>query len=86
MTQVELAKKIGYANHSMIVHIEKGEVDLPLLRVAQFAEALDTTVDYLMGFDSMDSRDQILKLLDRLSDDELRTVLTFLQTLTAGRT
>lgn len=49
MTQTELAKKLGYADKSMIAKIEKGVIDLPLSKIELFADALDTTPGDLMG-------------------------------------
>ena len=51
MTQTDLAKKLGYADKSMIAKIEKGAVDLPQSKIIAFAEALDTTPSELMGWD-----------------------------------
>lgn len=51
LTQLELAKRIGYSNKSTIAKIEKGENDIPQRRISDFARALDTTEAYLLGFD-----------------------------------
>ena len=50
LTQEELANKMGYTKSS-ISKIEKGLVDLPQSKLEQFAEILDTTPVYLLGFD-----------------------------------
>lgn len=50
LSQDELAKKTGYTSRSSIAKIEKGEVDLPRSKIIAFAEALDTTPSYLMGW------------------------------------
>ena len=49
MTQAELAEKIGYKSKTTITRIERGEIDLPQSKIASFAKALDTTVNYLLG-------------------------------------
>ena len=49
ITQEELAKKLGYKNKSSIAKIEIGENDIPQSKVVAFANALNTTVAYLMG-------------------------------------
>lgn len=54
MTQSDLAKKMGYADKSMIAKIEKGAVDLPQSKIVAFAEALQTTPGELMGFDDFE--------------------------------
>lgn len=53
LTQSELADKMGYADKSMIAKIEKGLVDLPQSKILAFAEALETTPSYLMGWESL---------------------------------
>lgn len=50
MTQSELAKKLGYADKSMIAKIEAGVVDLPQSRIEAFAAALGTTKEALAGW------------------------------------
>lgn len=52
MSQQELAKKTGYTSRSSIAKIEKGEVDLPLSKIALIAKALDTTPSILMNLES----------------------------------
>lgn len=50
MTQAELAELVGYSGKSMISKVEKGLVDLAIPMVEKFAQALDTTPSYLMGW------------------------------------
>lgn len=54
MTQSELAKKLGYADKSMIAKIEKGLVDLTQSKILTFADVLQTTPGELMGWDVSD--------------------------------
>lgn len=51
MTQEELSKKLGYKNKSTISQIENGVNDIMQSKVASFAEALNTTVAYLVGLE-----------------------------------
>ncbi len=51
MTQEELAGRLGYRSKSSINKIELGINDVPQRRLAAFAEALDTTVGFLMGLE-----------------------------------
>lgn len=46
----ELGDRMGY-NKSTVLRIERGEVDLPQSRIAQFAQVLDVKPSYLMGWD-----------------------------------
>lgn len=50
MTQAELAKKLGYKTKSSITKIEQGVSDITQTQVRQFAEVLDCSVSYLMGW------------------------------------
>lgn len=51
MTQAELAEIMGYKSRSSINKIENGTNDIPQSKVVRFAEALNTTVSYLMGWE-----------------------------------
>lgn len=51
MTQEELAKKMGYKSKSTINKIELGINDIPQSKIAKFAEVLETTPAYLMGWE-----------------------------------
>lgn len=51
LSQDDLAKKMGYATRSAINKIESGVNDVPTRNVIKFAQALDTTVQYLMGME-----------------------------------
>lgn len=54
-TQDMLAKMIGYKHKTSIAKIEKGERDLPRKKIIELAEALQTTPDYLMGWNGYHS-------------------------------
>lgn len=49
MTQTELAQKTGYSDKSMIAKIEKGNVDIPISKIDEFAKALHISAGDLMG-------------------------------------
>lgn len=51
MTQEELASKLGYKNKSSIAKIETGANDIVQSKVIEFANVLNTTVAYLMGWE-----------------------------------
>lgn len=51
MSQDDLAQKMGYKSRSSINKIEMGLNDISQSKVAAFAEALDTTPAYLMGWE-----------------------------------
>lgn len=52
MTQEELADKMGYKSRSAINKIEKGLRDINQTQIAKFAEVLNTSPCYLMGWTS----------------------------------
>lgn len=51
MTQEDLAIKMGYKSRSSINKIELGINDVTQSKVVKFAQALDTTPQYLMGWE-----------------------------------
>lgn len=51
MSQDKLATKLGYKSRSTIAKIEAGINDIPQSKIKDFADALDTTPSYLMGWD-----------------------------------
>ncbi len=50
ITQEELAVKLGYRNKSTIAKIENGTNDIVQSKVVEFANALNTSTSYLMGW------------------------------------
>lgn len=58
-SQRELAARMGYNNHSTLARIETGHVDVTQSRIIQFAEVLNTSIAYLMGYeDKKEKSDQ----------------------------
>lgn len=51
ISQRELARRLGYNDHTTVTRAEAGRVDLPMSRIAQFAEALRVSPTFLMGWD-----------------------------------
>ena len=51
MSQDELAEKMGYKSRSTIAKIEKGVNDVVQANIVKFAEILNTTTAYLMGWE-----------------------------------
>lgn len=58
MSQDELAQKLGYKSRSTIAKIENGENDIPQSKIEAFANALQTTPAYLMGWEDIGSPKQ----------------------------
>jgi transcriptional regulator with XRE-family HTH domain len=63
MSQDDLARALGYSDRSMITKIESGKVDISQKKILAFAEALDTTPAYLMGWEEESDSDNYIKLL-----------------------
>lgn len=51
MTQDELAAKLGYKGRTSVCVVETGGDNVTTTKVVKFAEALDCTPAYLMGWD-----------------------------------
>ena len=61
LTIEELAQKMGYKDKSSISKIENGKADIPQSKIAAFAEALETTPAYLMGWENNTSKNNAAK-------------------------
>lgn len=71
MSQEELAQKLGYKSRSSINKIEKGQNDIPQSKIIDFAKALDTTPEYLMGWEENKINDsQQINLPELTKKDE----------------
>ena len=53
LSQEELANRVGYKTKGSIARIEKGERDLPIDKLKLLAKALNTTPEYLVGWDNV---------------------------------
>lgn len=51
MTQEELAHKLGNKSRASVCTVEKDKEDLTTTRIKQYAEALECTPSYLMGWE-----------------------------------
>ena len=84
-SQEELANKLGYKNRSSIHKIEMGVNDIPQSKIKAFADALDTTPAYLMGWDLEKKDDEIyyvsedkkniIQAIEELGADDLKFVM-----------
>lgn len=81
-SQRDLAKRMGYSNHSTIGKIESGKVDIPQSRIVQFADVLGVTVAYLMNWEEDKQRQStnnelserkklFMQKVEGMSDDQL---------------
>lgn len=72
MSQEELARRMGYRHKSSINKIELGKNDIPQSKIVRFAQVLQTTVPYLMGWEDDDRLrlyyEKILDMFQRLDE------------------
>lgn len=93
MSQEELAKKMGYKTRSSINKIELGLSDIPQKKIVQFAAALDTTVQYLMGWEETapapdpleEKRQRLIGELGKLSEEDILKVLEYAKFITRDK-
>lgn len=91
LSQDELAIKTGYKSRSSINKIELDGRGLPQSKIMAFADALQTTPAYLMGWDEEKTEDKIyyvsedkkdvISALDELSADDLKIVMDMIKRL-----
>jgi transcriptional regulator with XRE-family HTH domain len=85
LSQIELAKKMGYTSKSTIAKIESGVNDISRSNITLFANALDTTEAELMGWsESNPDFDEFTYAMHNetknLSEEEKLTILNMVKT------
>ena len=70
LTQTELAQKLGNKTRASVCNVEKDKEDLTTARIRQYAEALETTPAYLMGWDINSVHDKLLEAYVSNADRE----------------
>lgn len=61
LSQTELAKLVGYADKTMISHIENGKIDLSQSKVEEFAKVLGVDPGTLMGWTQQETEYTLVK-------------------------
>lgn len=86
MTQEELAERMGYKTKSSINKIEKGVSDVPQSTVVKFADVMNTTPSYLMGWDTIIDTEygELLIEMKKLSPHDLQFVKDMVTRLSKG--
>lgn len=74
MTQAELAEKLNTTKQTIGKYENQVVTNLPLNRIQELADALDTTPAYLMGWGEEKPAEGGLHLPENLSDDKLRAI------------
>ena len=90
ISQDELAKRVGYKSRSSINKIEKGKNDITQSKIAEIAAALDTTPEYLMGWQNevkiVNAEEaEIVDGYRGLSDEGKRLIFGMIRQLNFGR-
>lgn len=92
LTQEELALKVGYTSRSAIARIESGSNQLRQEMIITFANALNVTPEYILGWDSSpytdDTVSDVLKELSQeynLTQDETNYIYISSQKLLANQ-
>ena len=72
MSQTDLAKKMGYSGKTSIHRVENSGNDVTLKTVSKFANALDVTESYLMGWEDgeIELMDGKAELLAKITMDD----------------
>lgn len=82
MSQTELAKKLGYSEKSAISKIENGQTEPPVSKVQQFADVLQTSVAYLMGWREVNTLEEdeqeLLSIFRQFQPETRQTVIQML--------
>ena len=86
-SQRELAAKMEYSHHSTLARIESGQVDVTQSRIVQFADVLGVSVAYLMGWEEVEKKNDILSdiILTLREDSELLEIVEGLTKLDADK-
>jgi transcriptional regulator with XRE-family HTH domain len=74
ITAAELARTVGYNSRTTISKIEHGVISPPLSKNLSFAEALNTTVAYLIGVTDDPEGSNLIGKVDNRTVNELVTV------------
>lgn len=61
LSQTELAKRVGYKDKASISRVENGKLDLTQSMIEEFANALECSPSYLMGWSDNLNDEQIIK-------------------------
>lgn len=86
LTQTDLSLRLGYRDKSTIAKIESGVVDLSHNKILEFARALETTPEELLGWeltapDITRSAQEIAKVID--SNHHLLSLFSTIQNATS---
>ena len=80
MTQTELGKACGTTKQTIYKYETGAITNIPMDRLADIAEALNITVEYLMGWDNpSEAKRKMLKLWDSASESQQRRIIDIME-------
>lgn len=87
MSQDTLAMLTGYKDRSSIAKIEKGEVDISESKIREFAKALKTSPQELMGWDEQETSQTLAAHFDgdEFTPEELSKIEEFARFVKSNR-
>lgn len=85
LTQMDLAKRLGYTSKAAVCKVERGDDNITADRVSKFAKALNCSEAYLMGWDTnkedaplTEEEKEALKTFRNLDEDSQRQLVLML--------
>lgn len=93
LTQEELAKRMEYKSKSTINKLEMDKSDLTQSKIIKMAEALETSIDYIMGWDEdeehavPDFDPDVLELIEiyaKLTDEQKKSIMSVLRAMVSN--
>lgn len=81
LTQEELAARLGNKSRASVCTVENGKEDLTTTRIQQYADALECSPSYLMGWTEsggMTNRERILIDAYHKADDRTRRMILYM--------
>ena len=66
LSQSELASKVGYRDKGSISRIENGTLELTQSQIVKFAEALECTPAYLMGWETKTEKEEMIESIEKI--------------------
>ena len=71
LSQEELAKRLGNKSRASVCTVEKDKEDMTTDRVRKYAEALECTPAYLMGWDEGDNISPAIKIYKKVGSEKV---------------
>lgn len=92
LTQLELSKRMGYTSKAAICKVEKGQDNLTMDRIIQFAKALECDPDWLMGYkssrpipDVAPGTAELIDLYSRATPEQRQAVINLLRSFVSDQ-